>query len=94
MKISSKTLLSSYPTAAELAAYDIAKETNHYTDAGKKSIGSHEWSLAGFEFNGNPSFKAYADAAEGKAFVVTIYELGINDPAVQKVLSTVALKAA
>lgn len=89
MKFMLNTLTASYPTAADKAATDIASETNHYSDAGKQVIGNFEWSLASFEFNGNPSVVAYADAADGKCLKVTIYELGIDDPAVQVVLSSI-----
>ena len=89
MKFMLNTLTASYPTAADKAATDIASEANHYTDAGKQFIGNFEWSLASFEFNGNPSVVAYADAADGKCLKITIYELGIDDPAVQTVLSSI-----
>ena len=88
MKISRKTLLSSAPTAADLAANEIAKNADRYTDGGTKTIGDHEWHLINFEWNGNPSQKAYADLTEKKALEVTIFEITTDDPAAQTVLST------
>ena len=91
MKFMVNSLSSSFPTAADKAADDIGKEFNHYTDAGKQTIGGYEWSLASFEFNGNPSVVAYADIADKRCLKVTIYEIGIDDPATQTVLSSITI---
>ncbi len=88
MKISRKTLLSSAPTAADVAANDIAKNADRYADGGKKTIGDREWTLVTFDWNGNPSAKAYTDLTEKKALEVTLFEITTDDPAAQKVLTT------
>ena len=88
MKISRKTLVSSAPTAADVAANDLAKNADRYADGGKKTIGDREWSLISFDWNGNPSVKAYTDLTEKKALEVTLYEITTDDPAAQKVLTT------
>ena len=88
MKISRKTLVSSAPTVADVAANDLAKNADRYADGGKKTIGDREWSLISFDWNGNPSVKAYTDLTEKKALEVTLYEITTDDPAAQKVLTT------
>lgn len=87
MKISANTLMSTYPTAADFAAKELAS-SDSYTDEGTVTVGDYEWSLVGFTFNGNPSVKAYTGITEDKAIGVTIYEMDIDDPAVQTVLTT------
>lgn len=91
MKFMLNTLVSSYPTAADKAADDIGKEYNHYTDGGTMTIGGYEWSIANFEFNGNPSFTAYADVADKRCLKITVYEMTPDDPAVQTVFSTLVV---
>ncbi len=91
MKIFNETLPSSAPTAADKAAADLAKNADRYTDEGKQTIGNYEWTLVGFTFNGNPSVFAYADASDDTCVKVTVYELTAADPAVQTVLSTLAI---
>lgn len=89
MKIFKKTLVSSAPTAADYAAKEVADHEGKYTDEGKVTIGDHEWNLVGFTFNNNPSVFAYTDVADKKCVYLTIYEMGIDDPAVQTVLSSI-----
>ena len=91
IKVFKKTLTSSAPTAAEYAAKEVAEHEGKYTDAGKVTVGDREWNLVGFTFNNNPSVYAYADAADKKCVYLTIYEMGIDDPAVQTVLSSLAV---
>lgn len=93
IKIFKKTLSSSAPTAADYAAKEVADHADKYTDEGKKTIGNYEWNLVGFTFNNNPSVYAYADVAEKKCVYCTIYEMTVDDPAAQTVLSTLTVDA-
>lgn len=94
IKISSATLFSSAPTAADKAAEVKEKQGDYYGDGGTQKIGDYEWTLLTFTFNDNPSVKAYADVDEDTYVEVTIFEQGVDNPDVQTVLSTIKVDPA
>lgn len=89
IKFMVNTLNSSFPTAADKEANDIAKKYNHYTEADPIKINDKEWAIATFEFNGHLSFAAYTDLDESKCLKITFYEMTPDDPIVQTILSTI-----
>lgn len=91
MKFMVNSLTKSYPTAADKAAHDIETSTTGYTEGGTATIGNYEWTLVNFTFNDTPSFMAYADIADERCLKITVYEMSIDDPAVQTVFNTLSI---
>ena len=75
-------------TVADMAAKE-ADSSDRYTLGETVTAFGRDWYTVDFTFNGNPSVMLFTEAYEGYMIKVTVYEMGVDDPAVQTILRSV-----